>query len=352
MGRAIKRLKKNTKSSRSWCDLPIDILYTIANRLDYDDQCRFRAVCKSWRPICGDHCADKLPWIMFYSWHRNNNHDFYKISCELQTLSTNRKYSIPIGREGIKNASIHDSKCGWVLLSKGEDKFNGEISLFFHSPFTNKIRETPKLCITSYSTMAASFSIDPTNPNCVVFVLTTSGLEFRVSTWKACEKTWKTHVFYEFYDCGRDVIFVDGSFYWVFVRNYECVLGGFNVEDQEFIIFMDQFPFSSSHLIGSDKDLLVTNYDCNVHRWDVFKFDSGSSSLVRLESLGDRVLFMGETSVSIRASEKTNKLANTVHLISYANYQAYCYNGSRSCHQIYNGISTESWFKKIWIQPP
>ncbi|KAJ0014461.1 hypothetical protein Pint_19922 [Pistacia integerrima] len=164
---------------KSWSDLPVDIQSVIMEHLYFDDQIRFQAVCKSWRwNTYAIKSADQLPWIFAYKYKQDDSG-----FCYLYNPSNKKKYEIkkklPFG------SRFHDSKYGWILISKPEENVSFHLAcnlLYFYNPFTD---ETIKLSVLEdphieqhplyIDSSQVIFSGNPTSNECVIFLHVANG---------------------------------------------------------------------------------------------------------------------------------------------------------------------------------
>lgn len=103
------------RKSSCWDRLPIDILQSVTERLNYGDRVRLSAVCESWRTIVKklDICAPpRVPWLLF--------HDDQTIDSHLRFYdpSEGRLYNITLN-EQLQGGYIWGSCKGWVLMPQG-----------------------------------------------------------------------------------------------------------------------------------------------------------------------------------------------------------------------------------------
>ena len=67
---AFRRERKGDTRTKSWSDLPEDLIVSIMECLYVVDRIRLRAVCKKWyvKSTFGIKSIDELPWTMEYEW--------------------------------------------------------------------------------------------------------------------------------------------------------------------------------------------------------------------------------------------------------------------------------------------
>ena len=89
--------KKGDKKTKSWSDLPGELIVSIMECLYVADRIRFRAVCKNWsvksaRVVVKTN--DKLPWTMVYKWRNPKSWSNPRSFCKLyEPRRHNRKLS-------------------------------------------------------------------------------------------------------------------------------------------------------------------------------------------------------------------------------------------------------------------
>ncbi|TXG65509.1 hypothetical protein EZV62_006784 [Acer yangbiense] len=348
---------KKPKIESLWCNLPGNVVISIIERLCYVDQIYFRAVCKDWRSqIYGlVRYSDNFPWI-FAAVSKEDavSPKFVSISkqCYLYDPIYKQKYTIE--NQILDGAQIHASKFGWLLLSRN---IKSTYLFSFYSPFTNKIIELPALHMEIstgkiFWNAMATFSTAPTSSDCVLCVVSIEPPkqdiqplyfeEFCVST--CCSgggKTWNNVLLgtngYK-YDAWISLIaHVNGVFYFIFneMDSIRAVLGAFKPGLQEWkaypcprIRFCDMDCLIESE---DDENLLMLYYDNDDNEtWHVLQFNEAEKNWCELENLGNRMLFMSDTSTSLQlaASEKEEEeedgegmgsFANSIH-VAYITY--------------------------------
>ncbi|PWA84523.1 F-box domain-containing protein [Artemisia annua] len=143
---------------RPWADLPIDILFSIANRLTLIELLSFRGTCKDFR--CASFSASaknkpgQIPWLIF---HKPNSPE-----CLIYNKLDSKSYKRNI--QELEGAICLASYQGWLLLFKNE-------SVFFFSPFSLAKITLPNFPHQEIEGHVASFSDIPTSPHCIVSIL-------------------------------------------------------------------------------------------------------------------------------------------------------------------------------------
>ncbi|KAJ0079718.1 hypothetical protein Patl1_22712 [Pistacia atlantica] len=295
---------------KSWSDLPVDIQSVIMEHLYFDDQIRFQAVCKSWRwNTYAIKSADQLPWIFAYKYKQDDSG-----FCYLYNPSNKKKYEIkkklPFG------SRFHDSKYGWILISKPEENVSFHLAcnlLYFYNPFTD---ETIKLSVLEdphieqhplhIDSSQVTFSGNPTSNECVIFLHVANGwglIRKIIYTCRPGDTRWTSHYCLE--DFGRDIL------------SLACVNG--------------------------------VLYCATVSR--------DEKKLVEIENLEKKMLFRGlEKWILAPTVGAASELANTVHRNCFMEFDSCFYKAPEThlCPQPYGWIKEAytSVYQSIWIQPP
>ncbi|KAJ4761102.1 F-box protein family-like [Rhynchospora pubera] len=167
-------------NSRTWTDMPIELMQLLVPRLYLVDCVRLSSLCKAWNSLSNliqdaMYCID-LKWLGFG-----------------------------------EDLTFLYSKDGWVLASKEDN------SLFLINPLRREcVISLPKLN-TCCRFKPLAFSSAPTSPDCVVVIAEFEGEHIaEVSTWSPGEEQWSTTSFQD--EIGYNVlcnpVFTRGEFYW------------------------------------------------------------------------------------------------------------------------------------------
>ncbi|XP_031247921.1 F-box/kelch-repeat protein At1g57790-like [Pistacia vera] len=370
------------RAPSSWSDLPVDIQSVIMEHLYFDDQIRFRTVCKSWRwNTYAIKSADQLPWIFAYKYKQDDSG-----FCYLYNPSNKKKYEIkkklPFG------SRFHDSKYGWILISKPEENVSFHLAcnlLYFYNPFTD---ETIKLSVLEdphieqhplyIDSSQVIFSGNPTSNECVIFLHVANGwglIRKIIYTCRPGDTRWTSHYCLE--DFGRDILSlacVDGVLYCATVsrdgisedKNFSLCSFQIIVKEQKIILDpVDVLSFAippwkmlyHCRLIESDGNVLLTyNYEYD-ESCVVFRVDFSEKKLVEIENLEKKMLFRGlEKWILASAVGAASELANTVHRNCFMEFDSCFYKAPEThlCPQPYGWIKEAytSVYQSIWIQPP
>ncbi|KAF5189931.1 F-box family protein [Thalictrum thalictroides] len=325
-----KVLKSKGEVKGEWCweDLPIDLVQLISSSLSLGDCIRFRLICKTWISITSplrsnppliqsNSESQPLPWLMSIPVTNKGACSFYHpIYSDTYTMD------IP----EIAGALIHDSKYGWLLLSR-EKTF-----LFFFNPLT---MENIKLPDNEewHLLYGVSFSSPPTSSDCVVFGITQYHEKFveMLIYSKNDEDSWydfrvDTKVPYEFMASDCNPLFCDGVFYCL---SKDGKLGCFNPmesEDDDLIWKVLPVPpvFCFSKLMDFTTDIrgFIGEYDGEIisvfvgvdgKQIEVYKLDRSELKWVKLDNLGDKVLFLGQKTCML-VTARLKGIENRIYL--------------------------------------
>ncbi|KAI9185091.1 hypothetical protein LWI28_004058 [Acer negundo] len=294
---------KKPKMESLWCNLPVNVLISIIERLCYIDQIYFRAVCKDWRSkIYGSvRRLDNFPLILAVSTGDTLARDIVSISHQCYLFDPIHKQKYTIENQFLDGAQIHASKFCWLLLSRNT---KSAYLFSFYSPFTNKIIELPELNMELsagkiFRDAMATFSTAPTSSDCVICVVSTeptkidpSGFndlfieEFCVSTCSPGGKTWNNVLLgmncYKYDTVVSRIAHVDGVFYFIF-EGVENLMGAFKPGLQEWKAY--PYPTLSflqciDCLIDSedDENLLMSYYHRSHKTWHVWQFNKAEKN--------------------------------------------------------------------------
>ncbi|GMY21441.1 F-box/kelch-repeat protein At1g57790-like [Fagus crenata] len=362
--------QKGHEETRTWSNLPNDILSEIMEKVCVFDRLQCQAVCKGWlNPHHGvehehEH-VEVFPWLMTYKWDKISE-DQVKSDCKLYRPFCENKGPFIVedgitnmGRENFVGARACASKFGWVLFCKEKECGKGT-SFFLFAPFSKEIINLPNL---DSNIDVASFSHSPNSPDCVFFVMHQSS-RHKAITINVCgfsDQSWQTHVFEIDKIPGpiRSVVYNDGNFYCLFGLK---TLATFSTIHKEFRLLTKVRPFDPCHyeiphLLHSNGEVLVVYFD--LFRRDsfrIFKFDWSKKTWVLKRSLKNQALFLGCNSFSVPAAGKAIQLANKVFYNhnAFSNILSYDFKNDvtsmREIPEVY-GRDASQGLKTVWIVP-
>ncbi|KAF2300090.1 hypothetical protein GH714_008419 [Hevea brasiliensis] len=240
-----------------------------------------RTVCKDWRRLMNEipyQLQGKLPWLLTYGTREME----YLSRCKLTDPVSRKTYSVKVSNKRRKRflyAISCASKFGWVLFSRRVPNHGcRRHSLWWFSaycPFNNKIIKLPRWYGDSHD--GATFSIDPTSPDCIFFIFKIKedrSMKALISICRIGDKKWRKLKFPVPGEFKNDI------YPW---QNWEVayVNGGF-------------YTVSATGLVGT------TIHGGNVQldsSWMVWRFDTVQKQWVEEEKCNwkNRVIFLGCT---------------------------------------------------------
>ncbi|KAK6157637.1 hypothetical protein DH2020_011885 [Rehmannia glutinosa] len=199
---------RSIETERSWSEYLGEILSLILSKLFFKDRNNFKLACKSWNSVIPN--TPLLPPAIASPYFDSPCLIFSQRISDCWKLFHNHYYYLEL-----KDAEIHFSKDGWVLMSR--DKSN----LFFFSPFTKEKLNLPPTPDSFYS---MCFTCAPTSPDCSVFGILGKSSRGRVnlSHIKIGDEEWELETFdngahyFRFSECPP--VFCNGVYY-CFDRN-------------------------------------------------------------------------------------------------------------------------------------
>ncbi|KAK0599937.1 hypothetical protein LWI29_009995 [Acer saccharum] len=375
-------------SKQDWrAYLSNDIVRLIMEKLHWKDKIVSSLVCKSWKQVLDEikeqDIEEYLPWVMCFNWDKKSDDGGNTFNFKLCDPNKQTSYNIVKEhpeRHLFLDAKLHASRCGWLLFSK--HIYDHNIIFFFYSPFKNQIIKFPELEDSDHHDQInskASFSLDPTSPDCMVVALSTTQLEkLNIKTCCVGDKSWKIFEF----EFNRDYV---GNFIWdvAYAGEYfYCLfsdkrLGAFNIKQQEWKVFPVQLPTRCDSLcVALNGDvtiayLLPTSSNFNL-QWRFCRFDSLEEKLINedYEVMEKQVMFLGcknypgrknylgsPTSFLVPAAGNARESAGKVFIFGcYTRHISSCFmfniSFSREPSKFYDWIFEGDKLPKIWIHPP
>ncbi|KAF9625557.1 hypothetical protein IFM89_024330 [Coptis chinensis] len=358
---------KKKRESAQWSSLPLDLMEKIMRCLFYTDHIRLRAVCKDWCSMYEVSPLKQLPLLMAF------NEDSWS-TCKLFDPLYKKTYTISIDDTHLKGKSfnsiqVHACKNGWFLLSHSDDPTYKQLFLF--SPFCNdRIIDLPRL---DSNFQIATFSTNPTDPDCVFFVLSSqpSSSMVKISICRCNDKTWidinKVLWCSSSLACFVNVVYMEGTFY---CSTTSGTVIAYTLAQQKLRVPVHELlgGISETYLVSCDGEILLiglysyNNTSLNAPHQQIFKLDISNLSWTRIRSLGDRVLFLGGSDACLpgkRAGRKLEgKFVNRIYycrgiITKYFSADPSPSRNTRSypCSRYYGSLAKEN-CKKIWIEAP
>ncbi|EYU17546.1 hypothetical protein ABFS82_03G076700 [Erythranthe guttata] len=344
-----------------WSDLPPELLQTVATNLQtLSDYIRFRAVCKNWRgaaSVTRRHLPREFPWLMLPLSRPFNRRGFFN------PLTSNlHRLTLPEASNSRRRAG---SSFGWLILIDESpsiflinpltrDKFTlPPLSSFpnvtnfdFYSIGREYTLRSPEnnLYYCSLREMRDSFikkvilSHNPnTEPDFSAFAILSR--HENLAYCKNGHDSWQ--IVNEARSYSEDAIYFRGAFYAVdkFGSIAICDVVSGDSPIVKFINTGQQISGDMQYLVDAMGDLLlVSRYldfeidmeryfeVCKTVKFRVFKFDWNSQKWEGIDSLDDKVLFLGgNSSFSVVASDYKGCKGNRIYFTddySGANYDS------------------------------
>ncbi|XP_021678710.2 F-box protein At1g49360-like [Hevea brasiliensis] len=347
---------------------PDDILRLIFSRLDWVDRIHKRTVCKDWIRLMNEipyQLQGKLPWLLTY------------VTCEMEYLSlckltdpvSRKTYSVKISNKPRKHflyAISCASKFGWVLFSRRVPNHGcRRHSLWWFSvycPFNNKIIKLPRWYGDSHD--GATFSIDPTSPDCIFFIFKIKedrSMKALISICRIGDKKWRKLKFpvpgefknYIYPWQNWEVEYVNGGFYTVSATG---LVGVFDVKLQEWKLLTSSSQFGNApicYAIVSQEQLFMVGELQLDSGWMVWRFDTVHKQWVEEEKCNwkNRVIFLGCTSFFAEAVGELSTHAS-IYKCYIPNYSSSMSSEFEFNHSLYGKVIPKPIFGRTWIQPP
>ncbi|KAH7850335.1 hypothetical protein Vadar_031190 [Vaccinium darrowii] len=224
---------EETREKDNWSNLPALLVWMIKDRLNYPNNLRFSAVCKSWLHASLDYqpIVDALaapPWLMIARSIWESNREFI-------STSTGEKYNIDL--PDLCNPITLFSSKSWLLLEKLDytkiTEFDSPI--FLLNPFTKAKIKLPYIAGGGYS---GAFDVVNGNPHCVVLAKSPSDC-VKLSITHLGDDTWATYN-YTFGDLAKfnfiDWVVITGKL--VYCVNYTARVFIFDLANLEWTDLM------------------------------------------------------------------------------------------------------------------
>ncbi|KAK0588603.1 hypothetical protein LWI29_003129 [Acer saccharum] len=308
-------------NGRNWSRIPENILAIISDKLSLCDYLSFSNVCISWRSfileeILHDEDINNVnasislrrrcgfPWLVMS--HDTSGTESRSCFSVLQNKSWQKK--LPNSNRSFFWGSFQD----WLVMVTPfpENKFR--LNIFLLNPFSGIQVLLPE---TSDFYNKLLFSGDPSKQTCIYLLLSFCN-EFAL--WVPGERHWCTCYFEEEDDNLTDAILFDGCFYFL-TRDFNIrvidVACSFSIIEREGHDTRDDTRFydvempldiprmnTESVLVlrylmeFCGEIILILRFSRNheeTHDFKIFRLDLDQLEWVKLDSLGDRVLFLG-----------------------------------------------------------
>ncbi|XP_038974498.1 putative F-box protein At2g33200 [Phoenix dactylifera] len=297
------------ENSSRWSDLSVDVLELILRRLGPVDHLRFGETCRSWRSARSLHRTrldlptPQLPWLL------SGPTSFLSKGYRLKFFSPSdgRRYTISIPKRTPRQYWVPGSCANWLITDAGRD-------IFLVNPFTGVELRLPRIIAEREPNQdfAIAVSSHPGAPYGAVVL---------ANLWTVsliCKRPGDRHWLW-FHLTGEDrrvcqVAAVGRKFYGI---THGRRLVDIDPDRSPQVVVMNQVgsilgnPQGRTHvfLVESDGDLLAVVMSCpNLRRstpsFSFLRWDVETSFWEAIESIGDRLLFLGlSSSISVAARE-------------------------------------------------
>ncbi|KAK3128095.1 hypothetical protein QOZ80_7AG0582520 [Eleusine coracana subsp. coracana] len=300
ISRSIVLMEEKEDMVAPWPRLPVELLELLVPRLSFVDYMHMRAVCKGWslisKPI---QDAKKHPMLMNVCGTSGGMCRLFDPMVGKQYISKDVMFSCDNWQ------SLHFSKHGWVLSTKGKRWIHAV------NPFTGEVCKLPKMCRQIFN--GISFSSVPKSPDSVVFAIHKQTWQGSVDVmlWRAGDKFWtKEELPCEtpFSMTYSNPVFFENEFYCLGVHGN---LGVFNPDDMTWRILDKPEPIRSEahdygdrfcNLVEFKGDLLAVFRPYDAKPIEVYKLDRSQMSWTEVLRLDDAILFLDNWNATIKTS--------------------------------------------------
>ncbi|XXG42951.1 hypothetical protein AAC387_Pa01g3100 [Persea americana] len=297
------------KEKSSWSNLPQCLLELILERLILPDRFRFGSVCRSWRTAQAQSLhlpVSRLPFLVF---RRGSS------SIEFFSLTEKKIYKMPMPKCETPMSHLHcvSSSHGWLMFISTKRNETG----FLFNPFIKKCVRLPNKKI-GFLGLDFIFFSTPTDPDGIFHIM--QGHQRLMLCSLKDPSRWSIFDESEQGNVVSNTIFCDGKLYalnddWtlaiidpLFPHNITNV----RMEDLRHFPRIPRLrvPNQPDHeyiLVESSGEILIAkiiHHSLRNLTCEIFRADLPKMKWVRVEDLGDRMLFLTRTtSISICASE-------------------------------------------------
>lgn len=320
---------------RDWAGLPEGLVDAISTRMPVLSAISMGDACRSWgRVIAQDQDRRGLPWLMICGGEKKDSHT----SRTCLSILDNTTWSLHVpDPHAYAWGSIQD----WLILVKKCHLDYSKVDISFWNPFSPTTKQIP-LPPTFDVNYKILLSTPPTQPDCLALLLAHFGQS--LSCWAPGAQTWRRMDLPS--DSFLDAVFCNGSFYFV-NRDYNIITldahsaiqaihsaaadsSTIDLPLQHHQVTMPHRPTWTRvrrYLVQSAGDVLLV---CRLfhpltadaapsrvtHSFQLFKLDAPRMLWIKLDSLGDRSLFLGKFSTSFSASQLGDDAANRIYFLN------------------------------------
>jgi F-box domain len=338
-----KEVQKGPRQSRSWNDMPSELIELIISKLSVVDCIRLQATCKVWHslPISLQE-VNVWPWLMYFTGDGKY--------CKFIDPLYGREYVMEMDWLGLDGQVVpHFSKDGWVLVSTESSP------LIVINPFTRSAKKLS--CSCSVYGCSVSFSSVPTSPDFRLFrnqfyhIYTTCGMD-SWSNGRSAHQPGRPFrgppsdpfLFRgEYYCLGRTG---DLAIYYPDSETWEILDRPAGIHEHDikavwyYLMEMEGELISLFHGMEGLQDPIR-----------VFKLDESRTVWSEIKDLGNLMLFLGRESGIIRPSPFEG-CANRIYLPRFDDNSKiggyYCMK-TRGCKPKLSNMTQP--FHYVWIEP-
>ncbi|KAK9025917.1 hypothetical protein V6N11_038771 [Hibiscus sabdariffa] len=299
---------ENAQETARLCELPLDMLSSIARGLTFHDYISFRLLDRTCRSVAPSVRIkelarnSELPWLIFCK----------KGQDECKLIDPLRQECYLMNNPNKSNeVRMCYSKQGWCLMLQGDD------TVYLWNPFTKKtipLPESPHGPRPCRAIIGCEFLSSPDSSNCIL-VLVCDLVAYTSFDYINIELgTWESEVMFDWTDlkvtqnnnpvlCNGDLCFLD----------LKGTLMVFTPDDS---VWGVQSPFHSSHhqsfLIEANGKLLAVFLGFMGKWLKVFEFDFSNDTIwVEVDNVGDKTLYISRIS-SFAATATREEMKNVV----------------------------------------
>lgn len=313
-----KLVIKQNKDSRPWADLPQEILESIMGNLCFNDQIRFRAVCKAWRQIQGIKPNTKFPWLFMDIDKDRHFYGFPFQSYCLYDPSSRKSYIVENkvehkcrrNKSGYVHFDCLAARSGWLLLG-----YSCCEVIFLYNAFTQEIVDVN--LYRQWGSSKYTFRYCPNRREFKVYAVDRIKASARehdsilISSWSTGERDWNgTQFRLTGIDCNeREKYTLECT-----KETLYCVFGNGTVgefKNNKWTVLVDSKTIESRGFRGTYSSgnynvgeyegelfLVKGEYAHGIQKWHIFRLDCLNKTWIEEHCLDKRALFCSDRSLS------------------------------------------------------
>ncbi|CAL4926455.1 unnamed protein product [Urochloa decumbens] len=298
--RSILSMEDEEQLASLWSGLPVELIELLVPKLSFVDYYHIRAVCKGWNLIGRSIQHAKIHPMLMSVYGRSGN------LCRLFDPMVEKQY---IAKDIMLSdgnwQTLHFSKCGWVLLTKGKR------CICAVNPFSREVFKLPKMRHHLFNGIA--FSSAPKCPDFVVLAIHKDPWQDSVDVmlWRDGDKRWTNYELpcdTPFSMTTNNPVFFDNEFYFLGVHGN---LGVFNPDEVTWRVLdkpervrdgAHDYGDRYCYLVEFKGDLIAIFRPYDASPIEMFKLDRSDMSWTKVLRLDDAVLFLDNWNAIIRSS--------------------------------------------------